>query len=240
MALPLPEPPGRHMGSHLPPRRWRPPAPLRSPARRRLARRRHGGSGGWGERRGQKKPLKVWETSSPAPRASRQRRALGGGAAAPPAEGGAGRSGGSERAWGAQEGAWVCVWWSWGGAAMGRGGCAGGGAAAADRPAGGAPVAVGGTSTPPARPLHDPALPPPEGSSARTSPVCSRTLFLIYPLRLQTRHPRFCSNCGPFVGASARCPRSAPGRHLPGPEFPSASLQASRTARETSLKMQVW
>lgn len=88
-------------------------APLRSLARCRLARRRHGGRGGrwrWGQR---EKTPKVWQSSYPAPRASRQR---GRGVAAPPTARGeaagpgvAGRVGGSR-----------------GGASAGRGGCAGG------------------------------------------------------------------------------------------------------------------
>lgn len=161
-----------------------------------------------GKKKGKKKP-KSLANFFPAPRDSRQRRALGDEAAAPPTAGGAGRSGGSEWAWGAQgEGGW------WGGASAGLGECAGGRAAAADRPAGGVPVAAGDASPRPA--AERPGAATVTGRSARNSPLSSRILFLIFPLHLQTLVLLSPSPLG------AR--GSSPDWHLPGPGFPSRLL----------------
>lgn len=193
-----------------------------------------------------KKTLKVWQTSSPAPRASRQRRAQGGGTPDGGGRGAKRRVG----AGGVRGGADGSVGGSWGGASAGRGESARGCTPPERRrrigPAGGAPVAVGRMcpcppSLPPRPPAARPGAAAVTGSGARISPLCSRILFLIYcfslPLRLQTHHPRFCSKPSSFCRRLRSVPGgSAPDRHLPGPEFPSASLRASLTARETSLK----
>ncbi|XP_048177184.1 bcl-2-binding component 3, isoforms 3/4-like [Corvus hawaiiensis] len=191
LALPLPEPPGRHgLTPAAAPLPVAGPAPVRSPARCRLTRHRHGGSGGrwgWGQREKTQKFGKVL-TQPRAPPGSGGR-----GAAAPPTArgeaagpGGRGQGGGglgvalprgagvaraAERRWLAQPGARP---WRW-------------------------------VARPPRPPAARPGAAAVTGSSARNSSLCSRILFFGFSAPSPNPPPEVLLNPRPFVAVSAGC-----------------------------------